>query len=170
MSSGTARMANTSEISTATIDLFPEELRSAIALEAEADADRVALLMRELGHDPSPSKPLVMDRELLLFYGAVLRLHSWETTGIVIHRDRGLPSACELLTKAARALVEEGKRPDGTGLTIDVIDMFIENFAWHGRQHLDAPVVLDSLDEDMALDAMAELLWRMRLVDRGGAG
>ncbi len=163
-------MANPSDISSASTDPHAEELCSAIAIEAEADADRVAALMLAMGYNLTPSKPLVMDRELLLFYGAVLRLYSWETAGITIHRDRGLPPACEILTNAARALVEEGKRPDGTRLAMLVMNMFIDKFAWNGRQHLDAHVILDSLDEDMALDALAELLWRRRQIERGGGG
>ena len=53
---------------------------------------------------------------------------------------------------------------------MDVMSMFIDRFAWNGRQHLDAPVILDSLDEDIALDALAELLWRRRQIERGGEG
>jgi hypothetical protein len=160
-------MANTSDISSASIDSYPEELVTAVAIEA--DADRVAALMLAMGYNLTPSKPLVMDRELLLFYGAVSRLHNWEAVRISIHRGRGFPPACEILTNAARALVEEGKRPDGSGLAMDVMNMFLENFAWNSRQNLDAPVVLDSLDEDVALDALAELLWRRRMTERGEA-
>jgi hypothetical protein len=166
-SPGTARMANTFDNTSLPTDPFPEELRSAIAVEAEADADRVAALMLAMGYKLTPSKPLVMDPELLLFYGAVLRLHSWENAGIRIHRDRGFLPTCEILTDAARALREESRMPDGTGLSIQVTNMFMHNFAWNGRRDLDAPVVLDSLDDKMALDALAELLWSRRLVARG---
>ena len=34
--------------------------------------------------------------------------------------------------------------------------MFHEHFAWSARRDLDAPVVLESMDEDAALDALAE--------------
>ena len=61
-------MANPSDISSASTAPYPEELRSAIAIEAEADADRVAALMLAMGYNLTPSKPLVMDPELLLLY------------------------------------------------------------------------------------------------------
>jgi hypothetical protein len=157
----------TPDISPTTIAPFPEELCSAVAIEAEADADRVALFIRTLGYAPSPSKPLFIDREVLLFLGAVLRLDDWEKAGIGIHRHRGLRSACDMLTDAAQALIEEGKRFDGSGLGIQVTKMFIDHFAWSGRRDLDAPVVLDSLNEDVALDALAEMLWSRRLIERG---
>ncbi|MGO9600625.1 MAG: hypothetical protein ACLP7Q_21815 [Isosphaeraceae bacterium] len=160
-------MANTFDNTSPSTGPYPEELRSAIAIEAETDADRVAALILAMGYNFTPSKPLVMERELLLFYGAVLRLHSWENAGIRIHRDRGFPSACEILTDAARALREEGTMPDGTGLSIQVTNMFMQNFAWNGRRELDAPVVLDFLDDKMAVDALAKLLWSRRLVARG---
>jgi hypothetical protein len=144
------------------IQQFSDSLLRAIAAEAEADADRVALLVREMGYDPSPSKPVIMDRELLLFFGAALRLYSWEKAGIATHRDRGLPPASDLFTNAARALVEEGKKPNGSELGILVMKMFVEDFAWNGRLDLGAPVALDSLDEDTAVDALAELLWNRR--------
>ena len=161
-------MANT-DISPAKILPVPDELRAALVIEAEADGDRVGLFLRALGYDSSPGKPLFMDREVLLFLGAVLRLESWEKAGIPIHRNIGLRPATEILTDAARALAEEARRPDGTGLGIQVTKMFVEHFAWGGRHQLDAPVVLDALDQDKALDTLAELLWRRRLAERGGA-
>ena len=157
------------DISPATIVPIPDELRAALVIEAEADGDRVALFLRAMGYDSSPSKPLFMDREVLLFLGAVLRLESWEQAGVPIHRNIGLRPATEILTDAARALAEEARRPDGTGLGIQVTKMFVEHFAWGGRHHLDAPIVLDALDQDKALDTLAELLWRRRLAERGGA-
>jgi hypothetical protein len=147
---------------------FPEELCAAVALESEADADRVVLFMRELGYKPSLDKPLYIDREVLLFFGAVLRLDTWERAGISIHRDRGMPSARELLMDAAQTMLK-GTRPDGTGLGHQVTKIFIYNFSWSARRHLDAPVLLDALDEDKTLDAIAELLWSRRLAERGGA-
>jgi hypothetical protein len=161
-------MANGSQFLTATPILFPEELVTAIAREAESCADRVMLLMRHLNYDASPGKPIVIDREVLLFLGAVLWLHSWESAGISIHSEAGLPRAADLLTNAARALAENGTKPDGSGLSKRVMRLFAENFAWDSRRDLGAPVVLDCLDEDMAVDFLAELLWSRRGADLGG--
>lgn len=38
----------------------------------------------------------------------------------------------------------------------------IKHFAWHGWSDLDADIALDEIEEDAALDALAELLWETR--------
>jgi hypothetical protein len=161
-------MANSTQVLSATPNPFPEDLVAATAREAESCADWVILLTRHLGYDASPVKPIVIDREVLLFLGAVLWLHSWEIAGISIHCEAGLPRAADLLTNAARALAENGTKPDGSGLSKRVMRLFVENFAWDSRGDLAVPVVLDGLAEDMAVDALAELLWSRRRAERGG--
>jgi hypothetical protein len=145
-----------------------DPLLEAVAMEAEADADRVAALFFAMGYHPTPGKPIFVDRERLLFYGAALRLESWERAGIFVHRDLGLPSAVEIIDDAARALTQQNKWPDGSRLGLQVLQMFHDHFAWSARRDLDAPVVLDSLDEDAALNALAELLWNPRRAEREG--
>jgi hypothetical protein len=39
---------------------------------------------------------------------------------------------------------------------------FVERFAWHGRRDWNAAVVLDPLEDDAALDALAEFLFKHR--------
>ncbi len=125
----TARMANTpfSHLS-ATNPRDP--LLEAVAMEAEADADRVVALFLAMGYHPSPDKPILVDRELLLFLGAALRLESWERVEIFVHRDRGLPSAVEIFKDAARKLTQEGQCPEGNRLGLQVQEMFHDHL--HG--------------------------------------
>lgn len=160
-------MATTSAISTLPTCPFPDELIAAVALEAEADAQSVVAFMRQLGMEFSPEKPHGLSPDLLLFLGAVLRLASWENSGLQIHLDAGLPSAKEAFVDAYRSVVEQGKPTVGSDLSNAVLALFIERFAWNGRRDLNAAIVLDSIDEDAALDALAELLWSRQLSKRG---
>jgi hypothetical protein len=63
-------------------------------------------------------------------------------------------------------IVSDGKMPDGPGLSRQVHAIFCEHFAWGARCELGAPVTLGWLDEDTALDALAEFLWEQRLCKR----
>jgi hypothetical protein len=51
---------------------------------------------------------------------------------------------------------------DATELGVGVVRLFAERFAWHARRDLGADVALDTLDDDAALDALAEFLWAVR--------
>jgi hypothetical protein len=163
-------MARTSAIFTPPSGSFPDELLAAITLEAEADAERVAAFVRQLGIESSPESPFSASADLLLFLGAVLRLASWEESGLRIHLDAGLPTAVAAFVDAFHSVVKQGKPTVGRDLSNAVLALFIERFAWHGRSDWDAAIVLDSFDEDTALDALAELLWRGNMVELGGKG
>jgi len=47
-------------------------------------------------------------------------------------------------------------------LSMLVVKLFIDRFAWHAKIEWRADVVLDFLDEDAAVEAIAEFLWRNR--------
>ncbi len=163
-------MASTYPLVPTTSLPFAEELVEAATAEAEADADRVAEFLRELGMLRPGESSVHLSADLLLFLGAVLRLNYWEESGLQVHRDVGLPTASKILADAIRSVTETGKAVYPKELCNVVNALFIDRFAWHGRRDLDAAVVLDSFDEDAALDALAELLWSQRLADRGGTG
>jgi hypothetical protein len=98
----------------------------------------------------------------LLELGAALRLLKWEEGGLGIHREAGLPAAHDSLKSAFLTVAKEGTIPDGGQLSRRVLRLFVERFAWHGRRDLGAAVSLDDLDQDAALDALAEFLWANR--------
>lgn len=149
---------------------FPVELVEAVAAEAEADADRVAEFLRDLGLLSAEQPRVCLSADVLLFLGAVLRLNSWEESGLQIHLAAGFSSASKALADAIRSVGQQGKPIYPRDLSKAVTALFIERFAWHGRRDLDAVVALDFLDEETAMDALAELLWSRRHAEGGGKG
>ena len=88
---------------------FPVELVEAVAAEAEADADRVAEFLHNLGLLSTEQPRVCLSADLLLFLRAVLRLNSWEESGLQIHLAAGLPSASKALADAIRSVGQQGK-------------------------------------------------------------
>jgi hypothetical protein len=132
----------------------------AVASQAESDADLVLAFLNEIGIHPTPDCPVGLPPGFLLDLGAALRLLEWERVGVRSHLQDGLPPARRALTEAFRFHQE---RPDrGPSLSQRVMVLFVERFAWHGRRDWNAAIVLDSLDDDAALDAVAEFLFKYR--------
>ena len=148
-----------------TVDPVPEELSEAVAREAARDAENVALFLSELGFRPSDDRPVRFPAAFLLALGAALRLLTWESSGLRVHQDSGLPGA-------ERAIIDAFGHLDVTAevevrhpahLPRKVVALFADRLAWHGRRDLDADVVLDDdVEEDSLLDALAELVWSAR--------
>jgi hypothetical protein len=159
-------MATPSEISSESTDPYPDELVAAVVCEAEADADRVADFLIGLGFGPTGQKQICLSRDQLLFLGAVLRLNSWEEAGVPIHFSVGLGPASEILADAIRS-AQHGKAAYPKDLSHMVHTLFVERAAWHARQDLGGVVELGCLDEETALDALAELLWHRQRAQRG---
>ena len=143
---------------------FPLDLVTAVAGDADRDADRVALFLQALGLKPSPARPLALPAAFLLELGAALRLLEWERRGLSAHTDAGLPPSGQALREALRHLdiPELAARTLGDTLTYRVMVLFAERFAWAGREELDADVALGEADEDALLDALADFLWDHR--------
>ena len=95
-----------------------------------------------------------------------MRLREWETAGYNPHLDVGLPKSEVIIANAFRHLAECGIIPHGGELPRQVLFLFLSRFAWHAHRHWGAPVTLDLIDEDAALDALADLVWSRRHVGR----
>ena len=159
-------MANTPDLLPFSTDPFPDDLIVAVTREAEADADRIAELLRYLGLQPTAEKPLGFSRDQLLFLGAVLRLASWEEAGVPIHFSVGLSAASRILADGIRS-EEQGHGAYLKELSHVVHKLFIDRAAWHGRD-LGGVVELGGLDDETALDALAEFLWSRRRAEGQG--
>ena len=137
-------------------------LIEAIIAEAWADADRVAAFLKKFGVQDSEDSPDPISRDLAIFLGAFLRLAYWERLGLSIHLQAGLPSARQVFENALHSVEESGGIPWANDLWGSVLKVFVQHFAWHGRDELGAAITIDSLDEEAALDALARLLWERR--------
>jgi hypothetical protein len=152
------------------LDQYPPDLVQAVAEDAAADAERVAMFLTDLGLRPAGEGtarvPLHLPLFFLLGLKTAFRLAVWERGGLHAHRDAGLPSAREVLREAFRMVTApeppEEKDRAATQLACRVLGVFVERLAWNGRSLLDADVELREADEDALVDALAKFLWTHR--------
>jgi hypothetical protein len=133
---------------------------AAVVAQAEHDAELVIAYvdrLRRLGIlGPSDGLP----GKYLIALGQALRLREWEELGIRAHLEAGLPSARNAMIAAIQTLRVPGG--DDPTLSLELLRLTIRDFAWHGRLDWNAAVALGPLDDDAALDAVAEFLYRNR--------
>jgi hypothetical protein len=139
---------------------FPADLISAVAVSAVRDADHVGLFLRELGLSAAPDQPCRLPTRFLLHVGAALRLLIWEAQGFFFHQAAGLPEARQALREAFQTLRDPDA--DSSAFCLQVLRLAVERFAWNGPRDLHAEIVLDDLDDEAALDLLAEFLWASR--------
>jgi hypothetical protein len=85
---------------------------------------------------------------------------AWEAQGFIAHRNAGLPGGREVVLGAFRWLAEPG-RVDPS-LPVRVLSILVNRFSWAARAELDSDVLLDGLDSDDGVAAVAEFLWAAR--------
>ena len=139
---------------------FACDLVTAVTVDAARDASRVVFFLDALGLEATPEKPMSLPSRFLLQLGAALRLLDWEAQGFSFHRAVGLPEAREVIRHAFGSLNDS--TVDWKDLCVCVLRLSLERFAWHGWRDLAADVAVDDLDDDAALDALAEYLWATR--------
>src|SRR5437868_5648101 len=81
---------------------YPPELIERVADQAARDAQLAANILDEAGLAPSPGGVRSFPAEFLLELGAAARLLAWESAGLELHRQAGLPAAREALQMAFR--------------------------------------------------------------------
>jgi hypothetical protein len=143
---------------------FPPELLTAAILEGSCDAERVAGFLEAVGLGASPDHPRQLPPVFLLELAAALRLYFWEAAGIQIHRSVGLPDARTAIIAAFQkgAALIHGEATGSPDLWRQVNQLLVNRFAWLGRLFVTADVELGELDEDTALEALAEFVWAHR--------
>jgi hypothetical protein len=137
-------------------------MATAVAVDAARDADRVIVFLEAVRPKGMQYGPI--PASFLLRLGVALRLLAWETQGFFFHRQAGLPEARRALQDAFLSLREPNADP--TELRATVLRLSLERFAWTGQPDLNADVALSDLNEDAALDAMAEHLWKIRHAEK----
>jgi hypothetical protein len=152
------------------LDQFSPDLIQAVARDAAAAADYVAVFLDALGlrgtNEGGTPVPLRLPYFFLLGLGAALRLLVWEQHGVQAHRDAGLPPADEAVRAVFRAVTApeppEEKERRARQLGCRVLAAFVERLAWSGQALLGADVELGQADEDALVDALARFLWACR--------
>lgn len=137
---------------------FPGEMLAAVAANAESDADRVHRFLHYLGISGLPENPLTLPRGFLVHLGAALRLLLWESQGVFVHREAGLPDAQQAICDAFELLDEPNA--DATSFCIAVMRLSVEHFASSTLAEIGADVAIEAADRDVLLDALADFLWK----------
>jgi hypothetical protein len=96
---------------------------------------------------------------------AILQIKMWEENGLLGRLPVGLPSsddaAAALLRRAATA-PQDFAAPDGLQLSPQILIAWLVHFAWSAPNFFQADFVLDEVDDDSLVEAIAQLLWRHR--------
>lgn len=137
------------------------QLIRAIYAAAVMDASRVARFLKWF-RQVCPNQPSALDADALLALAAVLRLMAWEDGGLTIHRDAGLPPWHEALAEVHGQGTGAAGTDLGRDLSLRVLKVIVRNFAWHDLNGCQPMIVLDVLNDDASLDALAEFLWNHR--------
>jgi len=155
-------------LTNSTLAPYPPELIERVADQAARDAHLTANLLDEAGLAPLPGGVRSFPAEFLLELGAAARLLAWESAGLELHRQAGLPAARDAIgmafRDAARRLADPAAIAPGQPLSRAVFRLTLERLAWVGPRDLRAEILLDAPDEDALVEALARFLW-----DRRGA-
>jgi hypothetical protein len=147
------------------------ELIEAVVRDAQFMADLTAGFLGRLGALPPLKQrrkaPVALPGEFLLGLAAALRIGLWERAGLRDRLGLDLPPADQALDDLfARhaAAAPAAARPEGAagGIVEGVFAAALSRLAWGGRRELRADVVLDGPDEEVLLEALADLLWAHR--------
>jgi hypothetical protein len=155
-------MAPTLPASVNSLTSYPRELIDAVVVQAKRQADLAADFLHAAGFQATPENPVRLSAGFLQEIGAAMLLLQWEARGLQIHIEAGLPPAKEVIINAFLSTAEHGSIPTGDELPRRVLSLFIERIAWHSWRDWGADLALGDLDEETALDALAELLWNSR--------
>lgn len=132
----------------------------AVIVHAERQADLTAAYLDVIG--ALKSKPARFPAAFLLELAAVLELGLWERRDLRRHLDIELPTyreAMDRLVTRCRKGSAEFDGPNATSLSRQIMQAWIEHFAWDGPNVLNADVVLGEADENEFIDLLAEFVW-----------
>jgi hypothetical protein len=156
--------------------LSDHERRLAIAVianalrEADLMADLVIRFLEAVGLAPPLARrmkqPAEFPREFLLELGFILRIHTWERSGIRHLVGPDLPRARQALEQLfVRHGIIPGPPGDpsaGDRLSLQVMRIALGRLAPAGREELDADIVVVEADDTRLLEALADFAWSHR--------
>ncbi len=143
----------------------------AVALNAKRQAYLVAAYLQQvdplLKRDGYPSGANGLPAGFLLELGAVLMLGHWNRKGLLAFLPADVPAYADVVGELnRRAIIVHFKLLDSIAshLVRQVQQLWLERFAWEAPNLLpaDADFVLGDVDEDLLVEAVAQLLWTNR--------
>lgn len=137
---------------------------SAIARQAQQDADDVAILLKHYGILPESrepdSTPIGLPPDVLIGLALATRFARWESNEIKVHLNAGLPSSRQVLARVASQWQEPEFSEFVSGLRSNAFRIFYECFIWLvDGETMSAEMAMTAItDEEEFLDAMADYL------------
>jgi hypothetical protein len=144
---------------------FIAAVRQNAERQAVIVADYLDAIDERLKQDGYPDGARGLPPGFLLELGAVVQLKLWEAEGLAEFLPTELPTAAqagEELFRRTRETPEEFHTQASQKLGPQVMRVWLERFAWAAPNLLQADVVLGEVDEDVLVDALAQLLWEHR--------
>ncbi|HET6328726.1 MAG TPA: hypothetical protein VFG04_28845 [Planctomycetaceae bacterium] len=117
------------------------------------------------GIDPKDARSCPLPTGFLFELGAVIQLVMWESAGLAVHVEAGLPSADSAgKDLERRAKLGPSEFADVTRLELwqKVNLVWVQHFGWQGEESFGAEIALVLADDDLLVDALAEFLWTNR--------
>lgn len=142
----------------------PELLIRAIAQKAEWTAELTVAGLCRLGVASRPEE-IRLPNACLLELGSVLQIGAWEGQGLLQRLAVDLPTfqaAREDLANRCVSFPESFWTTEIPALTRRVLRAWIDNFAWSGPELLGADVLVDTIEEDLFVERLAEFLYSIR--------
>jgi hypothetical protein len=141
----------------------------AVARRADFVADLVVHVVDAIyaraGIDPTSARSCPLPTGFLFELGAVVQLVMWESAGLAVHVEAGLPTA-DTAGKdlERRAKLGPSEFADVTRLALwqKVNLVWVQHFGWQGEETYGAEIALVQADDDLLVDALAEFLWTNR--------
>lgn len=144
------------------IDL-PDVVVRAVAQQASLQAELTVETLRVMGFEPNAN--LRLPGAFLLELGAIAMLKLWELGGQKDHFPVSVPdfeAAKSSLVERCQGGQEAFADIADTPVSKQVLRIYIDYFAWEGKDDLDATFVIGSVPEDQFVDVLAEFLWMHR--------
>ena len=149
-----------------------------ITRNAEFMADLTISYLKHLGMLASPKKKkaeqLALPPGFLLELGAILQIEFWERVGLGELIDTGLPksrsSLDDLFARYRLPLPRSKPNSDIPDLALSVFRTSLTRFAWRGREELNVDVLLDDSANNIALNTLADFLWKHRGLGKSEGG
>jgi len=144
---------------------FSNELILAVAQHASRQADATAACIHSIGD--LRGKPVQLPAAFLLELAAVIELGVWEKLSLRRHVECELPTyqeAKQYLVARSQKGPAEFEGPNASPLSIRVLQVWVDHFAWDAPGFLGAEAVVDEGDQedDEFIDLLAEFVWTHR--------
>lgn len=137
---------------------LPADLLRAFVTSADRDADDLAAFIRR--SEELVGKTLTgFTSPMLLGMGLFARFRRWESQGIRVHIEAGLPSAEQMYGSLVDIQSHPNLEAFVTATCQQANSVFYKNFVWMAASDGSVELALSAaVDEDRLLDAVAEFL------------